>query len=237
MIGQLCLAHRRRESDTSSATALRSMAGSAAATVVLSLALVRMETFRAFVEYELPRLSHGDLLFSGIPAEAGIRFAAVNFSVYGMVTKLRELGAPGLAPFVADAVTWVFTAAMVVLVWRAAARATSRAAVVQIGLAALVLAATRSPFVPSAYGALGALWLLTLLAADVAAPRRAAAFAAAFVALSYVVPDAHPGFPPPPVRLVIGLVQQLAVFALAFAVLGSGAGRPRSTRASAAAPA
>jgi hypothetical protein len=138
--------------------------------------------------------------------------------VFGLVMKLREFGIP-VATWVADALTWAFTALLAVLVWRAARHGSSRLRLVQVGLAALVLAATRSPFVPSAYGTLGALWLIALLAAEDDSWRRWSLCLAGLLAFAYVVPDRHPGFPPPHGRLVIGLVQQLAVFGLATLVL------------------
>jgi hypothetical protein len=167
---------------------------------IAAIWVVTSTTFHAFFSYMLPRLSHGDRFFDGVDATNRLRLAAVNFSVFGFVMKLREFGI-AVSPGVADALTWAFTALLAILVWVAARQVSGRLRLLQVCLAALVLAATRSPFVPSAYGALGALWLIALVAG--------------VVALAYVVPDRHPGFPAPRVRLAIGLVQQLAVFGLA----------------------
>ena len=129
-----------------------------------------------------------------------------------------EFGIP-VPSSAADGLTWAFTAGLATLVWLAARRRQSELRLAQVGLAALILAATRSPFVPSAYGALGALWLIALVAVDDDSWRRWVLCLGGIIALAYVVPDRHPGLPPPRVRLGIGLVQQLAVFALAISVL------------------
>jgi hypothetical protein len=186
--------------------------------VTIALWVVSPATFQAFFSYMLPRLSRGDLFWEGLDSTNRLRLTAVNFSVFGFVMKLREFGMP-VPPWVADSLTWAFTATLTVLVWRAARHGSNRLRLMQVGLAALVLAATRSPFVPSAYGTLGALWLITLLAVEDDSWRRWSLCLAGLAAFAYVVPDRHPGFPRPHVRLGIGFVQQLAVFALATFVL------------------
>jgi len=175
-------------------------------------------TFDAFFSYMLPRLAHGDEFWTGIDSTNRLRLAAVNFSVFGLVMKLREFGI-SVPSGAADALTWAFTAGLATLVWFAARRGQSELRLAQVCLAALILAATRSPFVPSPYGALGALWLIALLAVEDDSWRRWVLCLGGIIAFAYVVPDRHPGFPPPRVRLGIGLVQQLAVFALAISVL------------------
>lgn len=184
----------------------------------VSIWVMTPTTFHAFFSYMLPRLAHGDQFWVGIDPANLLRLTAVNFSVFGLVMKLREFGIP-VPPGAADALTWVFTAALTVLVWVAARRGHNELRLAQVCLAALILAATRSPFVPSAYGTVGALWLITLLAVEDDSWRRWFLCLAGIIALAYVVPDRHPGFPPPRVRLGIGFVQQLAVFALAISVL------------------
>jgi hypothetical protein len=190
--------------------------GSIIATTI-AICVVTPATFHAFFSYMLPRLSHGDQFFAEIDSTNRLRLAAVNFSVFGLVMKLREFGI-SVPPWLADALTWAFTASLTVLVWLAA-RGPSGLRLMQVYLAALVLAATRSPFVPSAYGTLGAIWLIALLAAEDDSWRRWLLCLAGLVAFAYVVPDRHPGFPPPRVRLGIGFVQQLGVFGLAIFVL------------------
>ena len=185
---------------------------------IAAIWVVTSTTFHAFFSYMLPRLSHGDRFFDGVDATNRLRLAAVNFSLFGFVMKLREFGF-AVSPGVADALTWAFTALLAILVWVAARQVSGGLRLLQVCLAALVLAATRSPFVPSAYGALGALWLIALVAAEDDSWRRWFLCVAGVVALAYVVPDRHPGFPAPRVRLAIGLVQQLAVFGLAIYAL------------------
>ncbi len=207
----------------------RVVAWTAAAVIMIAVcALATMGTgpFRAFAA-SLPSMSHGDLFFpSSIEAADRARLAAVNFSVFGLVMKLRQAGVPHLGPDIAGAIGWIYTLALLALLWRASARARPGLPLAQVWLAALVLGAARSPFVPSAYGAIGALWLWTLLAAEGGSWRRWTACAVGFLSLVYVVPDGHPGFPPVGARLVIGLLQQLIVFSLGFFILVREARRP-----------
>ncbi len=183
--------------------------------VAITAVLVPWPAAESFLLSMLPKLSHGDQFFEGIDPVNRLRLAAVNFSVFGLVMKLREFGA-SIPPAVADAMTWIFSVILAVLVWMAASRRASKLRLIQVGLAALILASTRSPFVPSAYGAL---WLIILIAVDGESWRRWFVAIVSLVCLSYVVPDRHAGFPSPPARLAIGLIQQLSVFALALSVL------------------
>jgi alpha-1,2-mannosyltransferase len=199
--------------------ALSAMMGAAVVIVALTLFMVHGQTIRNFFDHMLPRLAGGRVpsLKQEDPTRR-LQLVGVNFAMLGLVLKLHTLGVPHTGPMVGDAVGWLFTLATVVLVVSAAARARGPMAVAQVSLAALVLAATRSPFLPSAYATIGALWLITLVAAEQGF-RRAPGWAVLFVALSYIVPDDYPGLPPAMLRVWIGLVQQLAMFALAFYVL------------------
>jgi len=201
----------------------------AAGIAAIALAIVTPETFRAFAA-SLPSMSHGDLFFPPSIDDANrARLASVNFSVFGLVMKLRQLGVPHLGPRVADAIGWIYTLVFLVLLWRASVRAPAGLRLTQVWLAALVLAAARSPFVPSAYGAIGAFWLFTLLAAENSQRRRWFVCIAGFLTLVYVVPDGHVGFPSQGARLTIGLIQQLIVFGVGLFVLAREAvGQPAS---------
>jgi hypothetical protein len=197
--------------------ALAWTAGFAIAIAGVSLMLVGRPVFDAFIHHELPRLSHADRFFDSVGADQALRFAAINFSVHGAVSKLRVLGV-SMSPAAADATSLAFTCVLVVAAL-ATARARSRLALVEVTMAVLVLAAMRSPFLPSAYATVGALWLLTAVGAEGAwwwpVPL--------IIGLSYVVPDRHVGLPSPPWRVVIGTMQQIAVVGVALAVLGRAA--------------
>ena len=109
--------------------------------LTIAISVVTPATFQAFFSYMLPRLSHGDRFFAGIDSADRLRLAAVNFSGFGFVMKLREFGI-SVPPWVADGLTWAFTACLTILVWLAAKQGPRRLRLMQVGLAALVLAAT-----------------------------------------------------------------------------------------------
>jgi len=193
----------------------------AVAMAAVSYLVVGRAAFESFLQFELPRLSHADRFFDFVNHDDALRFAAVNFSVHGAVMKLRQLGVP-LSAAASDAVSLGFTCVLVAGAL-ATARVRGRLALVEVALALLVLAAMRSPFVPSVYGTIGALWLLTLLGAEgvwwLPVPL--------IIGLSYVVPDRHVGVPSAPLRIVIGTMQQVAVASVAALVLARAAFRAR----------
>jgi hypothetical protein len=100
--------------------------------------VVTPATFDAFFSYMLPRLAHGDQFWAGIDPTNRLRLAAVNFSVFGLVMKLREFGI-SVPRGAADALTWTFTAGLATLVWFAARRGQSELRLAQVCLAALIL--------------------------------------------------------------------------------------------------
>jgi len=214
----------------------RAVAWTAGISVVIAAAALWIAgppTFHAFAA-TLPAMSHGDLFFpASLESADRTRPSAVNFSVFGLVMKLRQLGVPHLGPNVADAIVSVYMLVLLVLLWRASVGPRSALRLAQVWLAALVLAAARSPFVPSAYGAIGALWLFTLVATEGGSWQRWLTLAAGFPMLVYVVPDRHQGFPAPATRLLIGLLQQFVVFALGFFVLVCAARTQMDSRRSA----
>jgi hypothetical protein len=149
--------------------------------------------FVDFVRYQLPRIESGEAFFwIEFPS-----FAPLNQSIYGLVTKLRSLGVPGMGAGTANAASSIYALLLLPLVaWGALRLRAIDAAVTDIGqrrlrhaqvwLGLLSLASFRSPFVPDAYGLVGTLWLLTLIAVERA---RSAAWLVAigFAAIAFAI--------------------------------------------------
>jgi hypothetical protein len=150
-------------------------ATTAAGATVVALALVTVgpKPFVDFVQYQLPRIESGEAFFW---IEDPV-MAPVNQSIYGLVTKLRGLGLPGTGVPTANAASTIYALLLVPLAIvgvrrlqhltdRAESGPLTRLRHAQLWLGLLSLASFRSPFVPDAYGLVGTLWLLTLIAVE-----------------------------------------------------------------------
>lgn len=195
--------------------------GGALALVVLTLCSLGAQPFADFFSYQLPRLASGDAFpWAELPP-----VAAINGSIYGLLTKLRALGVPGTDKATASIICHLYAAAVVLpLAWFAARRlqqaekvlssAAYRLRQAQTWLALLSLAAARSPFLPDVYATLGCLWLLTLLAAEGGGAPRLSGLALAGGACCWLL-DVQALPSPLPVSLLLStLGVQLLVLAL-----------------------
>jgi alpha-1,2-mannosyltransferase len=90
---------------------------------------------------------------------------ALNYSVPGIVFKLKLFGVPGMGFGASKVVGWLYTAGVVAAVWLVGRLTLRDDDKPLVWLAILVLATLRSPFLPQGYGVFPALWLITLLAA------------------------------------------------------------------------
>jgi len=135
--------------------------------VMLALLILGTDPFAAFVSYQLPRIVSGEAFSFTERADVPSFVVSRNFSIYGVVAKLRLLGVGGVGSTTAHALTWGYTMLLLWLAWRARLASLNRRFQAMAWLALLNLAALRSPVAPSAYVTGPILWLLALLAAEV----------------------------------------------------------------------
>jgi alpha-1,2-mannosyltransferase len=128
--------------------------------VVLSLALVGARQYVSFADH-LPGLLGGE----AFPAFRNPSAIAINFSIPGLVFKLKVLGLGALSFGASKIVGWLYTIVVLVVVVMVSRRRWPDDDKPAVWLAILILATLRSPFLPQAYAAFPPLWLLTLLAA------------------------------------------------------------------------
>ncbi|HET8646442.1 MAG TPA: glycosyltransferase 87 family protein, partial [Vicinamibacteria bacterium] len=159
--------------------------------------------------------AHLPLLLSGeaFPAFRNPAAMANNFSVPGLVFKLKVLGIGQMGFGAAKVVGWIYT---VVAVWAtvAVARRTLSPRDLPVAwLAIIAIATLRSPFLPQAYAAFPLVWLLALLAAlQAPSPKQVALTAAAWLALNVFIP---PDLAAPATLALASLVPQGVTYALA----------------------
>ena len=130
---------------------------------LIAMLVLGFDPFRAFFEYQLPRIISGEA-FSFSPNNLTL---AANASVYSIPIKLERLGVPGMSREVAAWVVWLYTAILIVVTVLAARRPKNFVSDVCIWLALLALCTLRSPVAPNVYVGTAALWLLTLLAVEI----------------------------------------------------------------------
>jgi hypothetical protein len=144
-----------------------------AVATAIAFGSVGPKPFTDFVNYQVPRIDSGEAFF-------WIEFpdmAPVNQSVYGLVTKLRALGVPGTTAAAANLASSIYAVLLIVVaivgsrrLHRLSESSTDVSLIrlrhAQLWLGLLSLASFRSPFVPDAYGLVGTLWLMTLIAAE-----------------------------------------------------------------------
>jgi hypothetical protein len=114
--------------------------------------------------HRLPGILGGE----AFPAFRNPAAMAKNFSIPGLVFKLKLFDVPGMGFAASKILGWAYTVVVVaatVLVGRHAVREDLKPLA---WMAILILATLRSPFLPQAYAAFPPLWLLTLIAASTA---------------------------------------------------------------------
>jgi alpha-1,2-mannosyltransferase len=165
---------------------------------VLTVLVFGVRPLRDFLSYQMPRLSNGDAFpWVDLP-----NLLPVNYGFYALVRNLQSLGVNVATHNVSITAASVYGVVVLVLAFAAGVRLArvrndderARSREAQVWLALVILASLRGPFVPDAYAMVGALWLLTLVAAD--APRlswqRGAALILAGIMLSTVLENNIP---------------------------------------------
>jgi hypothetical protein len=144
----------------------RALAWTAAAgTVFLAVSLIDIgwTPYASFL-HRLPQILGGE----AFPAFRNPAAIANNFSIPGLVFKLKQLGVPGMTFGVSKLVGWAYTVIVVGATVLVARRTVEKDELPAVWMAILILATLRSPFLPAGYAAIPPLWLLTLLAARLA---------------------------------------------------------------------
>lgn len=143
--------------------ALAWTAGLGGALVLLTLLDLGWPPFADFLGH-LPGLVGGE----AFPAFRNPSATAVNYSLPGIVFKLKLFGLAGMSFGVAKTIGWIYTVAAIWATVFLALRPLRDGEKPLAWIAILILATLRSPFLPQAYAAFPPLWLLTLLAATYA---------------------------------------------------------------------
>lgn len=199
----------------------RSLAWTAAFSLGLAVAgllVLGPDPFRAFLDYQLPRLSSG-AAFESLFVHPDV--IAANQSVFGLVQKLSLLGVPGLSGSVPAAVSWGYSLVLIGLAALGARGARDRIRRAIVWLVLIQLASLRSPFTPDTYAAFPLLWtLVLLLARDGWRGRRSIALAGLIVLANLIVPTVP--IVPMTTLLALTLAMQVLFFVLyAWALLSS----------------
>ena len=189
----------------------RALAWTAVWGVVLCL-LTLIDTgprsYTAFLDH-LPGLVGGE----AFPAFRNPMAMAINYSVPGLVFKLKLFGVAGMGFGVAKIVGWIYTLVVLAAILVVARRTVREGHQPIVWLAILTLATLRSPFLPQAYAAFPALVLLVLVGATFASSTRTlVAIVATWIALCIFWPLDSPM--DPRLLAVISGIPQLVTMVL-----------------------
>jgi hypothetical protein len=128
--------------------------------VLLSALSVGAPGYMAFVDH-FPRLLGGE----AFPAFRNPGAVAINYSVPGLVFKLKLFGVPGMGFTASKIVGWLYTIGALAVTVLVGKRTLRKEHQPLVWLAILVIATLRSPFLPLVYASFPALWLAVCLAA------------------------------------------------------------------------
>ena len=181
--------------------------------VAVSVIDVGWRPYDAFVDH-MPGLLSGE----AFPAFRRPMAIAGNYSIPGLVFKLKLFGISGMSFGTMKLVGWLYTLIVIAATVWAARRSWRNDEKPLVWMAVLILATLRSPFLPQAYAGLPPLWLLTLLGARATNQTKAlAAVLGGWIAFNLYWPTDWP-MDPRLLALVTGVPQALTIALPAFAL-------------------
>jgi alpha-1,2-mannosyltransferase len=133
-------------------------AGLGVALAVVTWIDVGWAPFRAVLD-RMPALVGGE----AFPAFRNPMAMAINYSIPGLVFKLKLFGVPGMTFAAAKVVGWIYTLVVIAVIVAVGRRPVPERRRPLVWLAILILATLRSPFLPQSYAGFPALVLLMLL--------------------------------------------------------------------------
>jgi len=179
---------------------------SAAGISLVALLVIGPQPFRAFGEYQLPRVATGAAFdFAGEYPELRETVIADNLSPAALVSRLHEFGAAWATPRLGTAVMSLYALFVLAAAVLAGRRSNSRREAACAWLALLNLAALQSPGAFADYVGAGSVWLLVWYPDVFRGSLRGAAWLLAgwiFFALS-------PGIPPVPASMPVPVTMAL----------------------------
>ena len=181
---------------------------------IIALYVTGWQSYLAFMKH-LPGLLSGE----SFPAFRNPFAMAINFSIPGIVFKLKLFGLAGMDFNAVKIVGWIYNLILIVIIVAVARRnnKTGEESPIQ-WMAILILATLRSPFLPQGYAAFPPLWLLTLLVASHIPTRKTLVlFFLAWVSLNINIP-VDSGMDPR-LAAVIGFIPQSIMIAIALLAL------------------
>jgi hypothetical protein len=180
--------------------------GMGVAFALVALLDTGLPPYAAFLDH-LPRLLSGE----AFPAFRVPSAMAINYSIPGIVFKLKLFGVQGMGFGASKLVGWAYTLVALWATVEAGRRTANDSEKPLLWLAVLVLATLRSPFLPQAYGGFPPLWLLILLGATYApTPKTLALILLGWLALN-LCPPLDAGIPPRLLAVVTCIPQALTV--------------------------
>lgn len=181
--------------------------------LLVTFADVGSQPFAAF-RHQLPGLLSGE----AFPAFRNASAVAINYSIPGLVYKLKLFGASGMSFATMQLVGTVYMLLAVAATIVLARRPTRDDLQPLLWLGILILATLRSPFLPQSYAPFPAIWLLTLLCA-IAQPtlRNLWLFLGGYLVLNIFIPN-DSGIAPRLVALVATLPQALTILLAVVAI-------------------
>ncbi|TMQ63799.1 MAG: DUF2029 domain-containing protein [Candidatus Eisenbacteria bacterium] len=188
-------------------------AGMSVALAAVTVIDIGSAPFVAFLDH-LPGLVGGE----AFPAFRNPMAVAINYSIPGLVFKLKLFGAPGMTFAAAKVVGWIYTLILLAVIVAIGRRPVAARQKPLVWLGIIILATLRSPFLPQGYAGFPALVLLVLLGAMSAlTPKTLAAVLLTWLALNIAWPMDWPM--DPRLLALLSTIPQVVTIALAIVAL------------------